>query len=261
MDILKQIEKLGADTSYVLITLVEASRSVPQEVGAKMLVTSGCVAAPLDGTIGGGRVEKESVIYAVELLKSSSAKSELKHFHLSNDLEMACGGEVTLFFEVVRTKHWNISIFGAGHVCQTLVGVLATLDCHVTCFDSRQEWLDKLPESSKLTKHLVPMSREGVEPFSHLIPKNSFHLVMTHGHLLDFPVAKQIFDNNSEIKYLGIIGSSSKAKLLCKKLVESGVEAKRVDEIYSPVGLPIGNNTPAEIAISIVAQLLEVRDR
>jgi len=80
MNLYKKIKKLGRDTSYVLVTIVDAQRSVPQEIGAKMLVTKRCKDAPLYGTIGGGKIEKESLRYALSLLEDRNATSHLKHF-------------------------------------------------------------------------------------------------------------------------------------------------------------------------------------
>lgn len=259
MSMYKKIKKLKADTSYVVVTIVEAKRSVPQEIGAKMLVTQACQNAPLYGTIGGGKVEKESIDYALTLLSDVSATSHLKTFHLTKDLKMACGGEMTIFFEVVRNNKWNIAIFGAGHVSQKLVRILKTLDCHIYCFDSREAWLEKLPKSNKISKYLIAMNPEKVEAFQHKLPENCFCLIMTHSQHIDFQIAKKIINQDSTVPYLGVMGSQSKAKNLRHKLLESGISKDHVSKIYSPVGLAIGNNTPSEIAISITAQLLEVR--
>jgi xanthine dehydrogenase accessory factor len=246
--------------SYVVVTLVKASRSVPQEVGAKMLVTTDCASAPVMGTIGGGKVEKEAVEYAKLLLVKQQA-SELKFFHLSKDLEMACGGEVTLFFDVHLPQRWSIALFGAGHVCQHLVSLLLNLECQIDCFDIRKEWLDKLPSSPRIKKHLLLGDKENLDEFTHLVRDDAFCIVMTHGHLLDLPIALALLQAGKGKRYFGMIGSRSKAKLLANKLIASGASEEQVSKIYSPIGLSIGNNTPAEIAISIAAQLLEVRDK
>jgi len=259
MSMYKKIKKLKTDTSYVLVTIVEAKRSIPQEIGAKMLVTQACRNTPLYGTIGGGKVEKESIDYAQTLLSDISATSHLKKFHLTKDLKMACGGEMTIFFEVVRNDKWNIAIFGAGHVSQKLVRILKTLDCHIHCFDSREEWLEKLPKSNKISKYLIEMNPEKVESFQHMLPKNCFYLIMTHSQHIDFQIAKKIMNKDKNIPYLGIMGSTSKAKSIRSKLLESGISEENVSKIHSPVGLAIGDNTPSEIAISITAQLMEVR--
>ncbi|EQB39370.1 hypothetical protein M947_06845 [Sulfurimonas hongkongensis] len=250
MNLYKKIKKLGRDTSYVLVTIVDAQRSVPQEIGAKMLVTQECIDTPLYGTIGGGKIEKESLHYALSLLEDRNATSHLKHFCLTKDLDMVCGGEMTIFFEISRVKKWNIAIFGAGHIAQKLIRILKTLDCHIYSLDLRKEWLKKLPKS----KNIMTGS------FEHLLPQDCFCLIMTHSHDLDFSIAQKLLKSSQDIPYLGVIGSSSKAKSMKHRLKESGVSQEDISKIYSPVGLDIGNNTPEEIAISISAQLLEVRD-
>lgn len=249
MKIYKKIKKLEGKTSYVLITVVDAQRSAPQEIGAKMLVTQECEDAPLYGTIGGGKIEKESLRYALSLLRDRSATSHTKHYSLTKDLEMACGGEMSLFFEIKRAKKWSIAIFGAGHIAQKLISILKSLDCHIYCLDSRKVWLKKLPKSKKIIRG----------SFEYLLPEDCFCLIMTHSHELDLSIAKKLLKSSEEIPYLGVIGSSSKAKKIKNRLRESGISQEDIAKIYSPVGLDIGNNTPAEIAISIAAQLLEVR--
>lgn len=251
-----KIEKLTAQgQSFVLVTMVDAKGSVPQVIGAKMLVDTSCESSPIIGTIGGGRSEKEGILHAKKLLALGGEKSELVHWNLKADMEMACGGEVKLFFEVHCPARWNIAIFGTGHVCQTLTRMLLELDCQLYCIDSRKEWVDKLPTHPKVTG----IRADHIEKEVEALPEDTFFLVMTHGHLFDFPVVEEILKNRDP-KYLGVIGSKSKSHVLLDKLSEVGISKEKRDLIFSPVGLPFGNNTPAEIAISIAAQLLEQRD-
>ena len=251
-----EMEKLNqSGQSYVLVTMVEAKGSVPQVVGAKMLVDLSCESSPLMGTIGGGRSEKEGILYAKKLLQSGEAKSELIHWNLKADMEMACGGEVKLFFEVHSPNQWNIAIFGAGHICQSLTRMMSDLDCHLYCIDSRKEWIEKLPKHSRITA----IQADHIEKEVKVLPRDTFFLVMTHGHLFDFPVVEEILKTRDP-SYLGVIGSRSKSHILLDQLHKVGIGEEKTKKIFSPVGLPIGNNTPSEISISIAAQLLEQRD-
>ena len=248
MKLYKKIKKLEGSRSYVLVTVVDAQRSIPQELGAKMLVTQECKDRPFYGTIGGGKIEKESLHYALTLLKDKTAASHIKHFCLTKDLNMACGGEMSMFFEINRVKKWSIAIFGAGHIAQKLIRILKTLDCNIYCLDSRKEWLKKLPKSKKII----------TGTFEHLLPQDCSCIIMTHSHDLDFSIVKTLLSKSEKPAYLGVIGSTSKAKSMKKRLKESGISQEDIGNIYSPVGMAIGNNTPEEIAISISAQLLEV---
>src|SRR3954471_22777368 len=137
---------------FVCVTMVEAQGSTPQDAGSKMLVT----AAGLDsGTVGGGKVEMKSIERARQMLAqpaNKTAPNELVEWNLKRDVGMTCGGSVKLFFETYNHSDWRIVVFGAGHVASAVVEALAPLECHVTCIDSRSEWLARIPNRLRLRK-------------------------------------------------------------------------------------------------------------
>ena len=151
---------------------------------------------------------------------------------------------------------WPIWIFGAGHVVQALVPVLAPLDCLITIVDPRREWLDRLPRARNV-RYL-----EAAEPADWVpaMPDGAFLLCLTKGHSSDRPVLQRALTER-KFPYVGVIGSDAKAKVLRKELVAAGVPAKRAGQFHCPVGLSFGSNDPREIALSIVAQLLSERDK
>ena len=204
--------------AFVCVTLAEARGSVPQEPGAKMLVTA---EGRFCGTIGGGRVEEAAIKRARELLSTRPKIScELIEWNLQRDIGMTCGGVVKFFFEVFRPCSWPIAIFGAGHVAQALVRILASLSCRVSVFDTRPEMLSQLTETSNIKARLIEPLEDGVME----IPDGAFVVVMTQGHRTDKPVLERILKTRS-FPYLGAIGSASKAAVLRRELRESGVEA------------------------------------
>src|SRR5437879_5711612 len=139
-------------TPFVMVTLVDAAGSTPQNRGSKMLVTESGLHF---GTVGGGRAEHTAIEKAREMLANPSlGRTKFLEWNLQRDLKMVCGGEVKVFFEAFNDPPWGIAIFGAGHVANALVRLLLSLDCHITCYDARSEWLTKLPESPKLKKVL-----------------------------------------------------------------------------------------------------------
>jgi xanthine dehydrogenase accessory factor len=250
------VNQLIADhVPFVSVIMVDANGSVPQEVGTKMLVTS---AGWHFGTVGGGKVEKKAIDEAQSLLAGTSTKAtHFVNWSLSKDVGMTCGGQVKLYFETHNHSLWRIVVFGAGHVAQALIELLLKLECRVTCIDPRREWLDKLPESPKLTKLLDDNMPSHIES----LPNDSFVLLMTMGHTTDKPILLEILRQGKPFPYLGVIGSDAKAARLYKDIEEAGLPANLRERFYCPMGLDIGTNHPQEIAISIVAQLLEQRDR
>lgn len=243
--------------AFVLVILVDSLGSTPQDMGAKMLVTT---AGLYTGTVGGGKVEAKAIGVAQELLAAGASTPQFVNWTLRTDVGMTCGGSVKLYFEPHVAggagAAWPIWIFGAGHVVQALVPVLAPLDCQVTVVDPRREWLDRLPRARNV-RYI-----EAVEPADLVptMPGHAFLLCLTKGHASDRPVLHRALAERN-FPFLGAIGSESKAKVLQKELAASGLPAERAQQFHCPVGLPFGNNDPREIALSIVAQLLTERDR
>lgn len=240
---------------FVAVTMVEAIGSTPQDLGARMLVDQ---AGLIVGTVGGGRVERKAIDLAKEMLANSQDDSRflLVHWNLQTDVGMTCGGVVKLFFEVYHHRGWSIVIFGAGHVAQALVRLLLTLDCNITCIDSRKDWLDRLPESARLTK------RQAAEP-AEIVPEltdRDYVLCMTMGHRTDRPILEKIFRTGRRFPYLGVIGSDAKRKVLLREMQEAGIDRELAQQFECPIGLSLGSNQPAEIAVSVAAQLLQRRD-
>lgn len=247
METMLRLEKAGE--AFVCVTLAGARGSVPQEVGAKMVVN---VAGRICGTVGGGRVEEAAITQARTMLVTPPTSPCVSHeWNLQKDIGMTCGGVVTFFFELFHHTAWQVAIFGAGHVSQALTRVLAELDCRVDVFDTRPDLLAQLPASSRVAGHMLEPLADAVDGLA----EGSFVVVMTQGHLTDKPILERILQTRT-FPYLGVIGSSSKAAVLKRELREAGIS----DPVFRcPMGLPLGKDTPQEIAISIAAELLQVR--
>ncbi len=243
------------ETSFVCVTLVDIKGSTPRAQGGRMLVTASGLHS---GTVGGGLVEAKALKFSLEFLQQNefSGQSKFIQWNLNRDIGMSCGGSVKLYFERFNTNPWQIMIFGAGHVAQALIPVLLKLDCQLTCYDTRSEWLNKLPESPKLIKLCVDNLEDNVEQTS----EKAFVLIMTHGHRSDFYVVHKFLEQRSQ-PFLGVIGSRSKAAILKKELKKEGLKQKQIEKIFCPLGFSLGGNHPQEIAVSITAQLLYERDK
>jgi xanthine dehydrogenase accessory factor len=251
-DSLNDLVQSGAP--FVSVTVVDTMGSVPQDRGAKMLVTG---AGRVFGTVGGGKVEVRAIEEAKRLLEDDTLpKTRFAQWSLEKDIGMTCGGTVRLYFEAFNVTRWNIVVFGAGHCASALVEMLVRLDCRVTCIDPREEWLSRLEASPKLVKVLTDDMPAQVAK----IPEGSFVVLMTMGHTTDKPILLEIL-RTRKFPYLGVIGSNSKAKRLKKDVIDAGLPEEMMRAFLCPVGLELGTNHPQEIAISIVAQMLQERDR
>lgn len=252
------IEKLAelsaAGQPFASVTLIETVGSTPSDVGSKMLVDGTGLAF---GTVGGGRVEVKAIEFAQSLFaKASGHTCELVEWNLQRDVGMTCGGVVKLLFETYNVRDWRIVIFGAGHVAQSLVRLLLLLECRVVCVDPRGEWLAKLPPSPKLTTVELAEPRDYVEQ----LRADDYVLCMTMGHKTDRPILQGIFERRLSPRYLGVIGSHSKQKVLLRELTEAGIPPEVAQRFRCPMGLPLGTNHPGEIAVSVAAELIQARD-
>lgn len=238
---------------FVVITLVSERGHVPQELGAKAVVTRNGLHY---GTVGGGKVEAKAIQHAMGRLANGAAAPELLTWNLQRDIGMTCGGEMSLLFESHGVAPWRIAVFGAGHVAQALVPLLATLECRVECVDPRAEWVNRLPESPRVGRHCLDEPKELVARMD----ESTFFVCVSQGHAHDVPVLAEIAARFPRAAYVGAVGSVAKAGRIRRDLEALGVSAEFIEKLRCPIGLPFGNSRPAEISVSIAAQLLQVRD-
>lgn len=246
--ICKELEEAGE--SFVTVTQVSSRGSAPQDPGAKIVVTSKGL---VSGTVGGGKVEMAAIKKSQEILSGPQEEPELVTWNLQKDIGMSCGGEVTFLFEHFHQAQWPIVIYGAGHVAQAVTRLLSKLKCQVTCIDSREEWIQKL-EGVKGIQHPTP--KDTVKNFN----PQSFFMCMTMGHAHDVPILYEIYKHAPNCPYVGVIGSEVKGIKIKNELKELGASEDFIKKLRVPMGLPLGNNQPWEIAISIAAELIQVRD-
>jgi len=249
-DVCQQLSESA--TAFVTTTIVSVRGSSPQDPGAKMVVTKDGLHF---GTVGGGKVELAAIKKSQTLLDHHTVQPpQCLTWNLQKDIGMSCGGEVTFLFEHFPATAWPIVIFGAGHIAQALTRVLKPLPCQLICVDSRKEWLDKL---------------DGIKTLHHPHPKDlvatlnphSFFICMTMGHAYDVPILLEIAKHAPQCPYVGVIGSEIKGHTIKNELKALDVPLSFIDKLKVPMGLQFGTNHPAEIAISIAAELLMFRDQ
>lgn len=246
-------EHAAAGRAVVLVTLLRAAGSTPREPGAKMVVWLDGQA----GTIGGGHLELRAVTVARELLANPRSGPErsapvVQELALGASLGQCCGGSTTLLFEPVLPPAWTVAVFGAGHVGKALVALLADLPCQVRWIDGREaEFPAALPRSVERVLEDVP-----ADAVADLPPATDV-VVMTHDHRLDLPVVEAAL-RRGDLGYVGLIGSATKRAKFLARMAERGLGPEILARLTCPIGLPgIRGKLPAEIAISVAAQLLQ----
>ena len=248
MDIFEEIvEAKKSNQPVVLATVVESLGSAPREEGARMLVRAdGSIA----GTVGGGAIEKKIIEEALAMMHGAAPR--IVRYELK-DIGMTCGGGMGVFLEPLSPPP-QLIIFGAGHIGICLARIGKMLDFSVTVVDNRQEFAskDRLPWADMVIADDYARAMQSVT-FS----ERSYVVILTHKHTHDFEVLEQCLTKPH--CYLGMIGSKAKVAKVFQQLKDQGVPEETIRQIHSPVGIKIGANTPAEIAISILAEIIQVR--
>ncbi|MGF1761809.1 xanthine dehydrogenase accessory protein XdhC [Aliivibrio kagoshimensis] len=231
----------------VMVTVLEDKGSVPRDAGTKMLVTRDDLIA----TIGGGHLEHLATKMAREMLLIGDKHLKVERFNLGARLGQCCGGMATLSFEPIGQQMNHLVLLGAGHVAKALIHIIATLPFKVTWIDERaNEFPEQLPTG--VTKLVSD------DPVSEIknMPANSYYLVMTHNHQLDFDLAKAILKRNDSA-YFGMIGSETKRKKFDFRLTERGFDQQTIERMTCPIGIAaVKGKHPAEIAVSVTGELI-----
>ncbi len=245
-------EEVADGRAGVLCTVVGAEGSTPRDLGAAMWVRPD---GSISGTVGGGALENAVIGKSIEMLKTGKGpvlhKAALRPEESGG--EAICGGDVIILMEPLGIEA-EVVIFGAGHVGKALARAAASADFRVTVWDERQEFANSetIPWGKTVACPLKEAFEKGVNmhPFSYAV-------VVTRGHALDGEVVRVL--EGKPLAYLGLIGSRRKIASLREKLLNQGVSQSYLDQIFQPVGLPIGAETPEEIAVSILAEIIAVR--
>jgi xanthine dehydrogenase accessory factor len=232
-----------------LVTVIRADGSSPRKIGAHMVVRDdGSIA----GTIGGGTVEHRLIERALEVIRR--LEPEIYRVHLSRDLGMCCGGAMEFFIEPMRQQP-QLVIFGAGHVALELASLAKRLEFRVMVIDDREEFAtrERFPDADALLLE-DPIDALKQLPFG----PNLYLVIVTHLHRLDEDLLRELA--HRDWRYLGMIGSRAKVARFLDRLEARGVPRARLERVHMPIGLAIGAITPAEIAVSIAAELVRVRN-
>jgi xanthine dehydrogenase accessory factor len=254
-DVLEAVlHEIRSGRTAVLATVVRSSGSTPRTAGAKMLIGAD---ASTVGTIGGGAFEAMVIEDAADLLHASHETSRLEKYDFTekgeNALGMACGGSAEVFLERVGPGD-RVVIFGAGHVGLALARLAATVGFLPELVDDRPEACDAARQTGVGTVYPCdPEYRRGLPP----IDESCSVAIVTRCHRTDRLALRQVV--GIPCRYLGLIGSRRKKQVVLDQLREDGVTEEQLERIRCPIGLPLGGNTPEEIAVSIVAELLQTR--
>jgi xanthine dehydrogenase accessory factor len=234
-----------------LVTIVSTSGSTPQRVGAKMLVYEDGRSV---GTIGGGCYEHDAAGKAREAIRLRHP--HVVRYNLNDDLAaesgLICGGQMEVYIEPIEPAP-DLYLLGAGHVSVEVARVAQAVGFRVHVIDDREKFAnaDRFPGADVIVDDIAAWL-ERVP-----IPSSAFVVVVTRGHRHDHDAMQRLIGRPT--RYLGLIGSRAKVVRIFDALAAAGAPADQLSAVHAPIGLDIGAVTPAEIAVSIVAELIAVR--
>lgn len=231
-----------------LCTVVRSQGSSPRKSGAHMLVWPD---GRSFGTIGGGTIEFKVMEQAREALREGNPR--LVSAHLTRDLAMCCGGSMEVYVEPLASPP-PLILFGAGHVAEVLCPMAHAAGFRVMVVDEREDFVTttRFPLASSLHCD-VPTDVLDQLPWG----PNTYGVIVTHSHPLDEELLRRTVGR--EWAYLGMIGSRAKVARFVNRLTQRDIPLAKLQRVHMPIGLDIGALTPAEIAVSILAELIQQR--
>ena len=243
---------LAAGGRAALVTIVRASGSTPQRVGAKMLVRED---GSTVGTIGGGCYENDA--FQKARLAMLDGRPQLVRYDLNDDVAeetgLICGGQMDVFIEPVAAPP-DLYVIGAGHVGCQVASLASMLGFRVHVLDDREKFAsaDRFPGGVEVIVDDIPAWLQ-----THELPAGAYAVIVTRGHKHDLEALRELA--RRDLKYLGLIGSRAKIARLYEMLAAEGLDAALLTRVHAPIGLDIGAVTPEEIAVSIAAELVAVK--
>jgi len=250
--IFKEINKISPEGGRAaLATVVQVKGSAPREVGSKILIKED---GSLVGSIGGGTLEATICQEAMSVLRE--AKARMLHFDLSGEEEgdqMLCGGEMDIFIEPILPQP-TLYIFGAGHISLSISKIAKMVGFRVVVIDDRAEFAnpERFPEADEI------VAEDFSAAFSRLKINNASYIaIVTRGHQFDEKVLEWAV--KTEARYIGMIGSKKKNEVIFAHLQSKRISEDILEQVHTPIGLDIGAETPEEIAVSIMAELITIK--
>ncbi len=247
----KMYELKESNIYFVTATITQSEGSSPASVGQNLIVTE---KGDVFGTVGGGLIEDTIKRKSFESIENG--ENCVFEYNLE-DIGMSCGGRVKGFIQVVKNDN-RIVIIGGGHIGKKLYDIGKNLEFQFTIVDDREEFCneDRFPGCKIVCCKYEDILQNVV------IDKNTYVILVTRGHDSDYKSLKEVVKKSP--KYVGMIGSKKKTieikRQVAKECEDESIYENLANNIYAPIGLNIAKNNPAEIAISIFAEILLLKN-
>ena len=247
----KQMKKMS--NPFVVATIIGSTGSTPRKTGSAMVIFE---TGEIEGSIGGGEIERKVIKKAVSLMRKGNSKTV--KFNLSAgrrkkfvSTKMICGGTADVFFNVQQPPV-KLIVCGAGHIGQNLIKLANLLEWNCEVIDNRKKFVKNL-NLKNVKISVVPY----VKTFSRVdADKNSCVVIVTHNHSGDVACLEGAL--KTKAFYIGMIGSRKKVAENFKKIMGKGTMIDK--RVFSPIGLDLGGDSPGEIALCIISEIMKVKN-
>lgn len=242
------LELEGAGQPGVLCTIISGRGSTPRHAGSKMLVYPD---GKINGTIGGGELEHRVVTEALEAL--NQGKPRIVEYSMVDPVRGdpgVCGGQLEIFVEPIMPK-LRLVIFGGGHVGKEVAHLGRWLGFYIAVCDERRDLCnpETIPDADAFHYDYMDDFEKKIE-----ITPWTYVVMTTRNVDVDLQVLPHLLEKKSA--YIGLIGSRRRWATTKGKLLEFGIPQEKIDFIRSPIGLRLNAETPREIAVSIMAEII-----
>ncbi|MBO5129830.1 MAG: XdhC family protein [Oscillospiraceae bacterium] len=248
----EQADSLRNGRDYAVVTIVKSNQLA--RTNGKMIVYED---GTISGTVGGGIWEQAAIHDAREALKTG--ENAVKVYNFGSEFAKAgfqCSGEMTAFIEVCRNDSLQLVVVGGGHVGNAVIHAASVVGFTVTLVDTRDE--TDIGDSIRCAERFIKVDSFG-DVAKIQLPRDPYYVVSTYGHMVDGAALGGVLARN-DAKYIGMLGGYKKIKAIFAKLEEAGVDRAALDRIHSPIGLDLGGETPEELAVAIVGEILAVKN-
>jgi len=244
---IEELRRQGKKAALCIVT--STSGSTPRKTGAKMIVLED---KTIFETIGGGSIERDVIDHVIEAINEGNPI--IKRYKLEEDLKMNCGGSMEIYIEPLNVFK-KLYIYGAGHIGKAVAKFARELEFDITLFDSREGIFN-----SNEFEGYKCINNDYLEAINETVfDENTFIVIVTPKHEFDEVVLKKVAVKPHA--YIGMIGSVRKVGIVKKNLLdEKIISQEEIEKINMPIGIPFAAETPNEIAVSIVAKLIDVRN-
>lgn len=248
----EQADSLRSRRDFAVVTIVE-SEELARTSGKMIVYADGAIS----GTVGGGMWEKAAIHDALEALKTG--RNAVKYYDFESEMAKAgfqCSGRMTAFIEVCRDTSLQLVVVGGGHVGNAVLHAAKTVGFGTTLVDTRGE--AEIGDSIRAADRFIR-----VESFGDVarvqLPAGAYYVVSTYGHMVDGAALGGVLARG-DAGYIGMLGGYKKIKAIFAKLEEAGFRREDIQRVHSPIGLDLGGETPEELAIAIVGEIMAVKN-